>query len=87
VASIFSEIGAEVSRHQAARDEVSVDVPESLLSLYEKIRAAHNGVGAAALVSGTCQGCHTKLPQREVERMKAEGGLQRCDNCRRILVV
>jgi predicted nucleic acid-binding Zn-ribbon protein len=57
------------------------------LSLYDSIRASKNGVGAAALVGGTCQGCHTQLPAREVERMRAEGGLQRCDNCRRILVV
>jgi hypothetical protein len=27
------------------------------------------------------------LPSREVEQVKAAGGLQRCDNCRRILVI
>jgi predicted nucleic acid-binding Zn-ribbon protein len=62
-------------------------LPQELVALYEKIRAAKGGVGAAALEQGTCQGCHTKLPAREVERLRAEGGLQRCENCRRILVV
>jgi predicted nucleic acid-binding Zn-ribbon protein len=57
------------------------------LSLYDTIREQKHGIGAAALEQGTCQGCHTKLPQKEIERMRAEGGLQRCDNCRRILVI
>jgi predicted nucleic acid-binding Zn-ribbon protein len=87
VEHLSSEIQAEVSAHERAREELSEGLPEDLVALYEKIRAAKGGVGAAVLEQGTCQGCHTKLPAREVERLRAEGGLQRCDNCRRILVV
>lgn len=87
VASLTGEIAADLQKHSAARTEVARDVPADLLKLYEQIRAAKGGVGAAGLEAGTCLGCHTKLPQRELERMRAEGGLQRCDNCRRILVV
>jgi uncharacterized protein len=80
-------IDAEMARRSAAGAAIREEIPADLLSLYDSIRASKNGVGAAALVGGTCQGCHTQLPAREVERMRAEGGLQRCDNCRRILVV
>lgn len=87
VGSLMSEIDTRLQEHGAKRDAVAEPLPAPLVELYEKLRATKNGVGAAALERGTCQGCHTQLPNKEVERMKAEGGLQRCDNCRRILVV
>jgi uncharacterized protein len=87
VAEINREIDSELARHQASRDAAVGDVPQEVLSLYDKLRAAKGGVGAAALRGDTCEGCHTSLPAGEVERLRSAGGLQRCDNCRRILVV
>lgn len=87
VDALTKEIDAELADHAVARDQTAALIPDDLLALYEKIRAAKNGVGAAALVVGTCEGCHTKLPAVEAERIRKEKGLQRCDNCRRILVV
>ena len=84
---LTGDISADFGKHSAARGEIAATIPDDLLKLYEQLRAAKGGVGAAGLEAGTCLGCHTKLPQRELERMRAEGGLQRCDNCRRILVV
>jgi predicted nucleic acid-binding Zn-ribbon protein len=82
-----SRIASELAEHAGRAEALRQGIPEDILALYDTIRASRNGVGAAALVGGTCQGCHTKLPARDAERMRAEGGLQRCDNCRRILVV
>ena len=87
VDELTREIDAELAVHTKDRDELAGALPDDLLSLYDQLRAAKAGVGAAALRDGTCEGCHTQLPAREVERLKAAGGLQRCDNCRRILVV
>jgi uncharacterized protein len=87
VRALTGDMDADIARHEQERARVAADIPADLLDLYERVRAQHNGVGAAALRDGTCQGCHTKLPARDVERMRREGGLQRCDNCRRILVV
>lgn len=87
VREMVGDIDAELFRHQQQRDALAHEIPDDVLALYERLRAAKGGVGAAALRDGTCEGCHTKLPAKEVERLRAEGGLQRCDNCRRILVV
>jgi uncharacterized protein len=87
VASLMSEIDGELAGHRSKRTEVAGSVPDDLLALYERIRATKGGVGAAALVDSTCQGCHTRLPSKEAERLRSERGLQRCDNCGRILVV
>lgn len=87
VADLIAEIDAEIADHETKRTAAVTPIPTELVDLYEKIREQKAGVGAAALEAGTCQGCHTKLPNKEVERIRAEGGLQRCDNCRRILIV
>jgi uncharacterized protein len=87
VRGLVGDIDAELSDHGNTRAELASGIPDDVLALYDRIRAQRGGVGAAALVGGTCQGCHTQLPAREVERLRASGGLQRCDSCRRILVV
>lgn len=87
VGGLTRDIDTQLERHSSARGEVATAIPGDLLALYERIRAQKHGVGAAALEGGTCQGCHTKLPAVELEKVKHEGGLQRCENCRRILVL
>lgn len=87
VADITGEIDSELGEHSTRREEIAATISSDLLDLYDRLRADKGGIGAAALVGDTCEGCHTKLPAREVERLRGEGGLQRCDNCRRILVV
>ncbi|MEA2446711.1 MAG: uncharacterized protein QOK47_348 [Actinomycetota bacterium] len=87
VDELTKDITGQLEEHEKARSEIAATVPDEVLALYEKIREQKGGVGAAALEQGTCQGCHTALPAREVERLRAAGGIQRCDNCRRILVV
>jgi predicted nucleic acid-binding Zn-ribbon protein len=87
VGGLVDDIDSQIGTHEAARAEIAAGLPADLLELYERIRETKGGIGIARLEHGTCLGCHTQLPAREVERLRAEGGLQRCDNCRRILVV
>ena len=87
VAGLNAEIDGLLAEHSENRNAIFPDIPDQVLSLYEQLRAQKGGVGAAALRGDTCEGCHTRLPSREVEQVKAAGGLQRCDNCRRILVI
>ena len=87
VAELHAHLDAELGEHTQGREALLPAIPQDLLALYDQLRASKGGVGAAALKGGTCEGCHTQLPAREVEHLKAEGGLQRCDNCRRILVI
>lgn len=87
VAALTTDIDADLATHSQKRSEIAATLPGDLLELYDKLRIQKAGVGAAALRNGMCEGCHTKLPAKEAERIRSEGGLQRCDNCRRILVV
>jgi len=59
-----------------------------LLALYEKIRSSADGVGAARLHAGQCQGCHLTINAADLSRISAlpDDDVVRCEECRRILV-
>jgi len=69
-------------------DPVSTHLPDPLVALYDKVRAGHGGVGAAALVRRQCQGCRLQLNAGDVaELAKAPADeVLRCPECDRILV-
>lgn len=70
------------------RSAVAAQEPADLLDLYERLRAQHGGVGAAALRRGQCQGCHLTLNAGDLSviRAAAPDDVVRCEECRRILV-
>jgi predicted nucleic acid-binding Zn-ribbon protein len=81
------ETGSQLTAAETERQRWVPRVDPQLLKVYDTIRASKGGVGAAAMVDGTCQGCHMRLPAQEAERVRTAGGLVRCDECQRILVV
>jgi predicted nucleic acid-binding Zn-ribbon protein len=81
------ETGIQLTAAEAERQRWVPRIDAELLKVYDKTRASKGGVGAAAMVEGTCQGCHMRLPAQEAERVRTTGGLVRCDECQRILVV
>jgi uncharacterized protein len=81
-------IGTEQQQLSIDRADVVAVLPPDLLALYTKLRADHDGVGAAALHRGRCQGCHMELTPIDLGRIRsaAPDSVLRCDQCRRILV-
>ena len=85
---VFSELDDALLKRRAERDRLAATLPADLLALYDKVRAANGGVGAAMMRQRLCEGCRLELSGSElagVRGAKAEDVL-RCDNCRRILV-
>jgi predicted nucleic acid-binding Zn-ribbon protein len=85
----LAEIDRELEVELTARAAVAPQVDDRLLALYDQIRRRQGGVGAAALVGNTCQGCRVTISPVElnaIRRLPAEE-IKRCENCRRILVV
>jgi predicted nucleic acid-binding Zn-ribbon protein len=83
------KIDRELDAERAASDSVALRVGEWLHALYDQIRARQGGIGAAALVGDTCQGCRVSISPVELAaiRKQAPEAVKRCENCRRILVV
>jgi uncharacterized protein len=84
----YAEIDAELASLAAQRVPLAEEAPADLLALYDRLRAAKNGVGAAALRARQCTGCMIGLDNAEVGRFRAapEDEVLRCEECQRILV-
>lgn len=83
-----SEIDARIAELTASRGDQTSAVPAALLADYERRRTQNRGVGAAALVGDTCQGCRLTVPATEVDEIHHDttGRIFACDNCGAILV-
>lgn len=88
VASESAAIEAELADNARERINATFNLDESLLALYEKLRAQHGDSGAAALTRGTCQGCHMSLNPADLAGIEAtpDDEIVRCEECGRILV-
>jgi uncharacterized protein len=83
------EIDRELDAERAARDGVAPGVGEELRRLYDQVRARQGGIGAAALLGNTCQGCRVSISPVELAAIRKlpPEEIKRCENCRRILVL
>jgi predicted nucleic acid-binding Zn-ribbon protein len=83
------EIDRELDSERAARDGVIPSVGEELRRLYDQVRSRQGGIGAAALLGNTCQGCRVSISPVELAAIRKlpPEQIKRCENCRRILVV
>jgi predicted nucleic acid-binding Zn-ribbon protein len=81
------ETSTKLEEARVEREQWPPRFDDELVELYDSLRASKGGVGAAALIDGTCQGCHMRLPSQEYEAVRKSQGLVFCDECRRILVV
>jgi predicted nucleic acid-binding Zn-ribbon protein len=81
-------IDAEAGTESGARGDAAAGVPGDLMALYEKVRDAHAGVGAARLYQRRCEGCRLELNPTDIGRIRSAGpdAVLRCEECGRILV-
>ncbi len=85
---ILADLAEQSGKAADQRAAVAAQEPADLVDLYEKLRAQHGGVGAAALRRGQCQGCHLSLNTVDLNAIRAAAPdeVLRCEECRRILV-
>jgi len=83
-----TQIDEEVASAESERAQIVDGIPDDLLKLYERLRASHGGVGAAALVQRRCQGCRLELNAADLRAIAAapDDEVLRCEECQRILV-
>ena len=84
----WASIDAELAKVAEERAQVAPEISADLLALYEKVRAAEGGTGAAPIERGRCGGCHLDLMNNEKSafREAPTDEVLRHEECRRILV-
>ena len=84
----LGELAEQARKAGSRRAEVAAQEPAELLALYDRLRAQHDGVGAAALRRGRCEGCHLSMNTVDLNSIRAAppDEVLRCEECRRILI-
>jgi predicted nucleic acid-binding Zn-ribbon protein len=57
-----------------------------IISMYEKVRKARDGMGVAAIKNGVCGGCYSYIPPQKIVEIKRMKKIYTCEFCGRILV-
>jgi len=83
-----ADIDARLADLDGTRAPAAAELPTDLVALYERLRAAKDGVGTAELRQRRCGGCHLGIDNAELQviRSTAEDQVVRCEECQRILV-
>lgn len=84
----LEEITRAMNATMSDRAALAEEIKAELLALYEKIRASADGIGAARLHAGQCQGCNLTINAADLTKISAlpDDEVVRCEECRRILV-
>jgi predicted nucleic acid-binding Zn-ribbon protein len=83
---------AEIAEQQRSaaleREALAADLPEALLTLYERLRRQLGGVAVGALYQGRCTGCQLDVGAAYLARLATTPSdeVLRCEECDRILV-
>ncbi len=67
------------------KERMAGKVPPDVLTTYEKLLEARNGMALAALEDRTCQGCYMQVPTNVFVRLSKRTDIVQCPNCQRIL--
>jgi predicted nucleic acid-binding Zn-ribbon protein len=84
----LAEIAQDEQFRVSARQPLAADLPADLIALYDRVREASGGLGAALLTGGRCGGCRLDLSGADRARIRAAepDEVVRCEECRRIMV-
>jgi predicted nucleic acid-binding Zn-ribbon protein len=83
-----ADIDSEIATVKIARDSLASGLPADLVTLYDKVRGQHSGLGAAALRARRCEGCRLEINGADLRELagKPDDEVLRCPECSRILV-
>jgi len=79
-------IEEDVASLEARRSEVLAEVPEDMLSRYERIQSRRDRA-LVPVEGGICGGCHMKLPPSVNQNILKQEDMVSCDHCGRLLYI
>lgn len=79
-------VAEESKEHEVKRNEVRSTIDPKLLAQYERLREFRTDA-VTAVVHGTCQGCHMKIPPQLFIEIQKFRSIHCCPSCQRILYI
>ena len=90
LASLEREMGAVEEKVRAKLDErqnISVRVTKSTLSIYERVRRGRGSPVVVALKKNACGACFKAQPPQRIQELRKGLTVINCDNCGRFLTI
>jgi len=79
-------IEGEIASIEASRSETLAEVPDDMLSRYERILTRRDRA-LVPVEGGICGGCHMKLPPSVNQNILRQEDMVACDHCGRLLYI
>ncbi len=83
--SRVEQLDRELSKYMDERCSKASGVDADLLSRYERIRKAKDGLAFVSVRNNTCQGCFMELPPQVVSELMKGDRIVTCERCSRLL--
>jgi predicted nucleic acid-binding Zn-ribbon protein len=80
------ELSDQIAIKHDERKRLVVNIDQSLLSRYDRIREKKAGLAVAVVENGACGGCFRRIPPQETQELKMMERIMTCEGCGRIIV-
>jgi predicted nucleic acid-binding Zn-ribbon protein len=77
----------EIEAQKAARLELVAAITPEVLSNYDRLREAKNGLAVVITKYELCMGCNMKIPPQSYNQVITSNEIIYCPNCRRMLYI
>ena len=81
----IEQMEKELSKYVDERNSKASRVDADLLSRYEKLRKAKDGLAFVSVRGHTCQGCFMEIPPQVVSELMKGDRIMTCERCSRLL--
>ncbi|MHC5063967.1 MAG: zinc ribbon domain-containing protein [Planctomycetota bacterium] len=82
---IRAEREAQVAKVEVGRDELLKDIPDAILSKYERLFDARGSMAVCPVEGGNCTGCYSSIEPNLLVRLQGETTVVNCSSCQRFL--
>tara|TARA_B100000287_G_C20662106_1_gene790513 strand:- start:757 stop:1461 length:705 start_codon:yes stop_codon:yes gene_type:complete len=83
--SAISDSADQKSNLENMRKKELEGIDSSILSIYDNVIQARDGIAVVPLAGSGCGGCGAHVPPQKVTEIRANTGMHRCDMCGRFL--
>ena len=83
--SAISDSADQKSDLENMRAKELEEIANNILSIYDNVSQARDGIAVVPLVGSGCGGCGAHVPPQKVTEIRAKSGIHRCDMCGRFL--
>ncbi|MBN1592521.1 MAG: hypothetical protein JW941_04645 [Candidatus Coatesbacteria bacterium] len=81
----LDEIQKEIEKLKSQAKTLRAKISPRLLSIFERISRARDGIAVVLANGGICQGCYTSIRPQVFDEIRRGGSIVQCESCSRIL--